>query len=123
MATAEFYYDRLVATLQKSDKDDLPLLSGLETDSSDIQVISAFTDEYRSHMMSPRVPGRDVLLMGDFWHANVVVSARQEPLRLFVLDWELARTGLPGFEIGLFIRIFPRFRTQILNLFVAFTMK
>ena len=61
--------------------------------------------------------------MGDFWHANVVVSARQEPLRLFVLDWELARTGLPGLEIGLFIRIFPRFRTQILNLFAAFTMK
>ena len=40
--------------------------------------------------------------MGDFWYANVVVSARQGPLHLFILDWELARTGLPGFEIGLF---------------------
>ena len=61
-ATAEFkYYDRLVTTLQRSDKDDLPLLSDLEIDPSDTQVISALTDEYRSHMMSPRVPGRDVV--------------------------------------------------------------
>lgn len=40
--------------------------------------------------------------MGDFWHGNIVISAHQQPVRLFVLDWELARTGLPGSEIGLF---------------------
>jgi thiamine kinase-like enzyme len=40
--------------------------------------------------------------MGDFWHANIVVSVHQQTVTLFLLDWELARTGLPGSEIGLF---------------------
>ena len=53
-------YDRLVATLQRTDKDDLTLLSDFKVDASDIQVISKLTDEYRSLLMSPRVPGRDV---------------------------------------------------------------
>lgn len=40
--------------------------------------------------------------MGDLWHENILVSADQHSLRLYILDWELARTGLPGSEIGLF---------------------
>jgi hypothetical protein len=58
---ADLSYDRLVTTLQRTDKDDLPLLSGLEVDPSDIRAISKLTDEYRSHLMSPRVPGHDVV--------------------------------------------------------------
>ncbi|KAF9222813.1 hypothetical protein BS17DRAFT_734970 [Gyrodon lividus] len=99
---AELNYDRLVATLQCSDKDDLPLLSDFEIDTSDIQAISKLTNEYHSHLMSARVPGHDVLLMGDLWHENILVSTDLHHLRLYILDWELARTGLPGSEIGLF---------------------
>ena len=40
--------------------------------------------------------------MGDLWHENILVSTDQHHLRLYILDWELARTGLPGSEIGLF---------------------
>jgi hypothetical protein len=58
---ADLNYDRLVKTLQRSDKDDLPLLSDLEMEPSDLQVISKLTDEYRFHMMSGRVPGEDVV--------------------------------------------------------------
>lgn len=39
--------------------------------------------------------------MGDLWPENILVGA-DHPLRLYILDWELARTGLPGSEIGLF---------------------
>jgi aminoglycoside phosphotransferase (APT) family kinase protein len=40
--------------------------------------------------------------MGDLWQVNIIVSIHQESVRVFLLDWELARTGLPGSEIGLF---------------------
>ena len=40
--------------------------------------------------------------MGDLWQSNIVVSTHQQPFRLFLLDWELARTGLAGAEVGLF---------------------
>ncbi|KAM6491064.1 Protein kinase-like domain containing protein [Amanita muscaria] len=100
--TADLYYDHIVATLQCADKDDLTLLSGFKVDPSDIQVISKLTDEYRSLLMSARVPGRDVSLMGDLWHENILLNANEHPLRLYILDWELARIGLPGSDIGVF---------------------
>jgi len=40
--------------------------------------------------------------MGDLWHENILISVEQRPPRLYIVDWELARTGLPGSEIGLF---------------------
>ncbi|KAM6492895.1 Protein kinase-like domain containing protein [Amanita muscaria] len=100
--TADLYYDHIVATLQCADKDDLTLLSGFKVDPSDIQVISKLTDEYRSLLMSARVPGRDVFLMGDLWYENILLNANEHPLRLYILDWELARIGLPGSDIGVF---------------------
>ena len=40
--------------------------------------------------------------MGDLWQGNILVDAHQHPLRFYILDWELTRTGLPGSEIGHF---------------------
>lgn len=40
--------------------------------------------------------------MGDFWDANILVEAHTPTLRIFVLDWELAKRGLPGSDVGLF---------------------
>jgi len=40
--------------------------------------------------------------MGDLWYENILVNADQHSLRLYILDWELARTGLPGSDIGPF---------------------
>ena len=58
---ADLSYNRLVTTLLRSDKDDLPLLSDLEIDPSDIHFVSKLMDEYYSHLMSARVPGHDVV--------------------------------------------------------------
>lgn len=58
---ADLNYNRVVATLQCSDKDDLPLLSDFTIDPSDIQAISKLTHEYHSRLMSARVPGHDVV--------------------------------------------------------------
>ena len=58
---ADMSYNRLVTTLLRSDKDDLPLLSDLEIDPSDIQFASKLMDEYYSHLMSGQVTCHDVV--------------------------------------------------------------
>jgi hypothetical protein len=58
---ADLSYNRLVTTLLRSDKDDLPMLSDIKIDPSDIQFVSKLMDEYHSHLMSVRVPGHDVV--------------------------------------------------------------
>lgn len=41
--------------------------------------------------------------MGDFWPGNMMVSVEGGNLRnIYILDWELAKPGLPGVEIGQF---------------------
>lgn len=41
--------------------------------------------------------------MGDLWVENILISTDDKRIpTLYVLDWELARTGLPGVEVGLF---------------------
>ena len=48
-----------------------------------------------------------VITHGDLWPGNVMVSLRRgadgaiEALdKLYVIDWEVAKTGLPGFDLG-----------------------
>ena len=50
--------------------------------------------------------------MGDLWHGNILINPHQHPLRLYILDWELTRTGLPGSEIGLFCANLDVFRRE-----------
>jgi 5-methylthioribose kinase len=42
--------------------------------------------------------------MGDFWPGNIVIAldSRGNLKRILVLDWELAKIGLPGVELGQF---------------------
>lgn len=44
--------------------------------------------------------------MGDFWPGNIMVALDPSDVnqlkRIYVLDWELAKTGLPGADIGQF---------------------
>jgi hypothetical protein len=58
---ADLSYNRLVTTLLRSDKDDLPLLSDFEMDPSDIQFVSKLMDEYHSHLMSAQATRHDVV--------------------------------------------------------------
>ena len=39
--------------------------------------------------------------MGDFWPGNILLTEADGPLAL--VDWELAKTGLPGHDLGQFI--------------------
>lgn len=48
-------YDRLVTTLQRSDKDDLPLLSDFEIDPPDLQVISEPADNSEKRALMIKV--------------------------------------------------------------------
>ncbi|KAI9466949.1 kinase-like domain-containing protein [Lactarius psammicola] len=44
----------------------------------------------------------DTLVMGDFWPGNVLVGGEEEDGPTLVIDWELARPGLPGNDVGQF---------------------
>ncbi|GJE85868.1 kinase-like domain-containing protein [Phanerochaete sordida] len=49
----------------------------------------------------------DGCVHGDFWTGNVIVrlagaGAARRPARAFVVDWELAKTGVPGNDLGQF---------------------
>ena len=55
--------------------------------------------------------------MGDFWPGNmmVVLDGDRNLERIYVLDWELSRTGLPGADIGQFcaeIHLLRRFEAD-----------
>ena len=40
--------------------------------------------------------------MGDFWHENILIDAHDPTHRVFILDWEVAKRGLPGSDVGIF---------------------
>ncbi|KAJ2915170.1 hypothetical protein MD484_g5223, partial [Candolleomyces efflorescens] len=104
-SSANFYYDRLASTLDHSDKEWgvlAPLLADVEVDPAKIELVSTLAQGYRSNLFSKPVPGRDVFVMGDLWDGNILVGDHGPNLRIFVIDWEIARTDLPGSDVGVF---------------------
>ena len=96
-------YGRLASTL--AGKDQLPALQDPPLDVSETQLaaISKIADSAADamHMAS------ETTIHGDFWPGNMLVKLGGEGgemlvERIFVLDWELAKPGLPGFDIGQF---------------------
>uniref|UniRef100_A0A0W0FMF3 protein-serine/threonine phosphatase n=1 Tax=Moniliophthora roreri TaxID=221103 RepID=A0A0W0FMF3_MONRR len=57
-------------------------------------------------------------VMGDFWPGNIMLSLESDEIRhIFVIDWELAKPGLQGLDIGQFCaevdllrRFYPGYR-------------
>ncbi|KAF8596497.1 hypothetical protein BDV93DRAFT_514114 [Ceratobasidium sp. AG-I] len=50
--------------------------------------------------------GGSVIAMGDFWLNNILVSnGPEEGLRLYVIDWELARCARPEVDVGSFAMV------------------
>lgn len=52
--------------------------------------------------------------MGDFWPGNIMVTINAEQTELtqiHILDWELAKPGLPGLDIGQFLAEMHLLRT------------
>lgn len=98
-------YGRLISTL--SGTDDLAALAnpGLDIPERKLAVISKLA-ETRSHEIGNAI---EVMIHGDFWPGNIMVSLRRESEggmprleKLYVLDWELARGGLRGIDIAHF---------------------
>ncbi|KAG2159618.1 kinase-like domain-containing protein [Suillus bovinus] len=98
-------YGRLISTL--SGRDNIAALAdpGLDIPEGKLAVISKLAETRSREMLS----ATEVLTHGDFWPGNIMVSLRREPEgstlrleKLYVLDWELAKAGLRGLDIGQF---------------------
>lgn len=94
-------YGRLVSTLSGEDK--LPKLSDPPLDISKdvLDKIDASSKAITERAMSTR----ESIVMGDFWPGNVLVSLTSDTRqvkRLYVVDWELAKLGIAGWDVGQF---------------------
>ena len=96
-------YGRVVSTL--AGKDDIPYLDSpcLDIPEKKLSNITELVKARRKEMHSATT----VITHGDLWPGNVMVSLRRgadgaiEALdKLHVIDWEVAKTGLPGFDLG-----------------------
>ena len=97
-------YGRLISTL--TGKDDLPALSNppFEIAEDKLEVISKVASERIQAMTS----SLDTFTMGDFWPGNIMVTlsagvdagSLTKLEHIHVLDWELAKTGLHGLDVG-----------------------
>jgi 5-methylthioribose kinase len=115
MTTSLVTYGRLISTL--SGKDNIAALVDpvLDIPKDKLDVISKLA-ETRSYEINNT---SESFTHGDFWPGNIMVSLRRESEggtpgldRLYVLDWEMAKAGLQGLDIGQFcaeMRLLERF--------------
>ncbi|KAJ3480842.1 hypothetical protein NLJ89_g12256 [Agrocybe chaxingu] len=86
------FYGRLKDTLTGV-ASDVPKLSDppLEVDEDDLKVIDALVAETTSAIMGVE----DSFVMGDFWPGNLMVALDEggNLKHIYILDWELAKTG------------------------------
>ncbi|OAX30930.1 hypothetical protein K503DRAFT_870828 [Rhizopogon vinicolor AM-OR11-026] len=113
--TALVTYGRLISTL--SGKDNIASLVDpvLDIPQGKLDVISKIA-ETRSYEINS---ASELFTHGDFWPGNIMVSLRKGSEggmprleKLYVLDWEVARAGLRGLDIGQFcaeMRLLQRF--------------
>ncbi|KAF5378573.1 hypothetical protein D9615_007124 [Tricholomella constricta] len=96
-------YGRVAETLQPRAGDDVPPAltdQPIVVSESDMGIVNEVAEE----MGEAITAARDTFVMGDFWPGNIMVTldSEQRLRRLYILDWELAKTGVPGVEIGQF---------------------
>lgn len=100
-------YGRLESTL--TGKDDIPTLSDplLKIPEAKLVTISKLV-ERRQRAIYAASPS-DPMTHGDLWPGNLVLSLRRGAggsiegvEKLYVLDWEVSKTGLPGLDLGQF---------------------
>ncbi|KAF9245911.1 P-loop containing nucleoside triphosphate hydrolase protein, partial [Melanogaster broomeanus] len=100
-------YGRLESTL--SGKSNLPALVDpvLGVPETKLAKIAALVERRQQEIHA--ASASDPMTHGDFWPGNVMVSTRRRAdgsvesvEKLYVLDWELGKTGLPGLDLGQF---------------------
>lgn len=83
-----------------------PLLTDplLDIPQETLDAISSITQE----MTEKIITSRETVVMGDFWPGNVLVNAERSGdgsvtiRRIYVIDWEMAKPGLAGLDVGQF---------------------
>lgn len=71
----------------------------LDVSAVDVEAI----DKLAQSTITSITEGRhETITMGDFWTGNVLVQVGEDGRlkRLYVIDWELAKPGLPGLDVG-----------------------
>ena len=99
-------YGRLVATLRTpgttaGEQEPLPALGDepLGVPEETLRVLEALAERRSAQIRDVR---GETLVMGDFWPGNVLVGAEEEAGPTLVVDWEIARPGLAGVDVGQF---------------------
>ena len=71
-----------------------------------LRVVEALAEKRAAQMRAGR---GDTFLMGDFWPGNILVGEEEEEEEgkgkgqvMLVVDWEVAKVGLAGFDVGQF---------------------
>jgi len=97
-------YGRLVSTLADHT---LPALSDppFEVSQSELDTIAQIAADTERDMLTTT----ETVVMGDLWPGNILVALRRDAAgtamdveRIYVVDWELAKTGLAGLDVGQF---------------------
>ena len=99
-------YGRLVATLRTpgaaaGEQEPLPALGDepLGVPEETLRVLEALAERRSAQIRDVR---GETLAMGDFWPGNVLVGAEEKDGPTLVVDWEIARPGLAGVDVGQF---------------------
>jgi hypothetical protein len=116
-------YGRIIQTISSERPDDaqFPDLQNPPLDSvNDPAALSALRD-IASVKEKEIEQANDTILMGDFWPGNIVVRLGKDENnkitleRLFVVDWELVKTGRAGMDVGQFcgdLRVLLQFHRE-----------
>ena len=98
-------YGRLVSTL--TGRDNIPTLSDplLGISEAEVTTISRLVERRKQAINA--ASASDPMTHGDLWPGNLMVSLRRGAdgsiegvEKIYVLDWELSKTGLPGLDLG-----------------------
>lgn len=93
-------YGRLRSTLEPSDQV-LPAMPGPRpyVSPEDLDAVDQFA---QSTIAAAIKEHNETITMGDFWTGNVLVRVKPDGMldRVYVVDWELAKPGLPGHDVG-----------------------
>ncbi|KAJ7611973.1 kinase-like domain-containing protein [Mycena polygramma] len=97
--TAWVTYGRLISTLTSSTIPAIALLPE-PVPEEDLNDIRAIITERTEEILTSRA----TLTMGDFWPGNVMVSTAPDGSlkHVNVIDWELAKPGVPALDVGQF---------------------
>jgi 5-methylthioribose kinase len=88
-------YGWLVGTVSPTPGSQLEALVAPLLDVSQVEKINEIAEGMQKRIME----SNEVLVMGDFWPGNILVSS-DAGVHVNVIDWEVAKPGLAGLDIG-----------------------